>query len=74
MAYSVDNEVFRGLALYGGLSLVKVALMSPLSGFLRTSLKSFANVEDARGIGGAKDADELKVMMRPNEHVERVSR
>ena len=73
MSLSLANEVFRGLAFYGGLSLVKVLAMGPLTGLYRKSSKSFANPEDAKGVGGAKDADEVKVQLTPNDDVERVS-
>ena len=70
--YTLNNDVFRGLVLYGGGSLVKLALMSPMTGVFRRMNKSFSNPEDAKFAGGARDIERITEMTKPNSDVERV--
>lgn len=63
---SKSNPVFEGFAFYAAILIVKMILMSPLTGIQRFRKKAFANPEDAVTYG----VD----VKRDDEDVERVRR
>ncbi|XP_060632618.2 microsomal glutathione S-transferase 1 [Anolis sagrei] len=67
----VDIDVTVAYVWYAVLLIVKMMLMSPLTGFYRTTRKAFANPEDAAGFGKGENA---KKFLRTDQDVERVRR
>lgn len=70
---SMSDEVFRGLAWYGGLSLVKTACMSLTTSTYRRINKAFQNPEDALAHAGG-DRKKAAEWFRKADDVERVKR
>ena len=69
--YSLDNQVFKNLVLYGSMAVAKMLVMSPLTAYFRMTRGSFSNLEDA--MPGAKgDPEKLKRLLVSNDDVERV--
>ncbi|XP_062839206.1 microsomal glutathione S-transferase 1 isoform X2 [Anolis carolinensis] len=67
----VDIEVTVAYVWYAVLLIVKMMLLSPLTGLYRVSKKAFANPEDAVGFG---KGDNAKKFLRTDPDVERVRR
>ncbi|KAG5682643.1 hypothetical protein PVAND_011982 [Polypedilum vanderplanki] len=47
-AISLENEVFRAYAFWTAITVLKMLIMSPLTGRLRFKNKTFANAEDVK--------------------------
>ncbi|XP_046879094.1 microsomal glutathione S-transferase 1-like [Hypomesus transpacificus] len=71
MAHLIDNEVFLAFSTYATIVILKMMLMAPMTGFFRFKNKAFSNQED---LWLAKNPEEKKKMLRPDDQVERVRR
>ncbi|XP_062990888.1 microsomal glutathione S-transferase 1 isoform X2 [Elgaria multicarinata webbii] len=67
----VDTEVVLAFAKYAVLVVVKMMLMSPMTGFFRMKRKAFVNPEDTASFGKGENA---KKYLRTDPDVERVRR
>ena len=71
-AYSLSNEAFVALMKYGGLLLVKLMAMSPITSLFRLSSNSYCSDEDAAFLVG-KDEEKKKRLLIQSPSVQRVS-
>ncbi|CAK8689000.1 unnamed protein product [Clavelina lepadiformis] len=71
--YTLENEVFAGLVFYGSLALIKTVMMSMLTAYFRIRNESVPTLEDAKMMA-PNDPDKQKVLLQPNQDVERVRR
>ena len=70
--FGFNNEACGSLILYGTLLILKTMLMIPATIYFRLTRGSVASPEDAR-LRAPNDSEKQKLLMRPNEDVERVS-
>ncbi|XP_001363725.1 microsomal glutathione S-transferase 1 [Monodelphis domestica] len=66
-----DNKVFMAFTSYATIILLKMMIMSILTGFMRVTKKVFVNPEDALSFGKGENA---KKFLRTDDRVERVRR
>ena len=71
--FNSGNEVFASFVFYGALALGKTALMSMVTSFYRSKHQSVPSIEDARMMAPGDEAKQ-KLMLKPNEEVERVNK
>lgn len=70
-ALTLDNEAYVDFLRYGGMLLVKLMLMSPITTIYRFVYKSFKSEEDGNFL--ARDnADRRRYLTRTDPNVERV--
>ncbi|XP_043944171.1 microsomal glutathione S-transferase 1 [Protopterus annectens] len=67
----IDSEVFQAFATYATIVLLKMMLMSPLTGYCRMTRKAFSNPED---VAMHAKGDDAKKYLRTDATVERVRR
>lgn len=69
---TLENEAYVELLRYGGMLLVKLILMSPLTSLFRFIFKSFASEEDCRFLA-RNNPERREQLMKKDPNVERVS-
>ncbi|CAI5786408.1 Glutathione transferase [Podarcis lilfordi] len=67
----VDMDVLRAYTFYAVIIIIKMMLLSPLTGYLRVKKQAFANPEDAAALGKGEAG---KKTLRTDPDVERVRR
>lgn len=67
-----DNEAVGSLIVYGALLIVKVMLLIPVTIYYRLTRGSVPSAEDARNMA-PNNPEKQKMLLRPNDDVERVS-
>ncbi|CAM4564565.1 unnamed protein product [Leuciscus chuanchicus] len=72
MAHLINSDVFLAFSTYTTIVILKMMLMSPLTGYFRITRKAFQNWEDTWM--AKKDPEERKKMLQTNPDVERVRR
>nr|ACO11433.1 Prostaglandin E synthase [Caligus rogercresseyi] len=50
--FGIRDDLWAAYCLYGGLNILKMIIMSPLTGRIRIKKKIFANAEDAKWFDG----------------------
>ena len=69
--FTLSNDAFASLVLYGSLALSKTALMAFLTARARFRYQAARSPEDAK-YSAPNNLEKQKMMMAPNETVERV--
>lgn len=70
--YTLENDLVTGLVFYGALALIKTTMMSMWTAYFRFRNESVPSLEDAKMMA-PNDPDKQKVLLQPNQDVERVS-
>ena len=70
--FGFDNDVVGSLILYGALLILKTMLMIPATIYFRLTRGAVPSREDALNMA-PNDSEKQKLLLRPNEDVERVS-
>eukprot|EP00063_Salmo_salar_P031838 XP_014006673.1 PREDICTED: microsomal glutathione S-transferase 1-like [Salmo salar] len=71
LTHMIDSEVFLAFSTYATIVVLKMMLMSPMTGYFRLTRKAFANQEDTSLVSSTEDK---KKMVRVDPDVERVRR